>query len=743
MKHTSKYIFTSLLCSLFVYTSCYIWFENRISMDTETPQISLTDFLYEPHKITNLDPPEQLMVSQGMYSGIIKLHWTDVPNATSYRIERAVVSADSNGNYPIPEEADFSVLEKYVFNTSFNDHILSDPKPTSDYSNLYYYRVSAENISKGYESSDFTDYKAPETSGLGWLLAPPKNITAWKGKKEDSIQISWEKVPKAIGYQIYRGEKSNGLGMELLDTVKANQTSYLNTIEQTEQGVEFFYKVIAVLSNDSYSAPTGLALGYSRKEGAPEAPASISIANGNGQSTTSIKISWEPAASKEKYTTLYSVYRTSSTSSILKQVKKEITETSITDSDSLEPGVIYYYYVQSIYKNDVETIKSGFSDTGPEPEEGGVSAYGYLLSAPSDIELTDSNTPDKVIIRWTPAIRYTKKELTDPFHYVIQSSDSQDEESFEDLESISALPALINGYYSYEVPKKNFYRIVTENQETTRSSPSYIIAPTPDAPASVTATKTSSLNGLENYTYNTNEVYPVQITWTKPLNDIPYGYYIYRSTNKDSNYRRITDEPLSATTTTFLDKNETAQPGTYYYYKVVSINVLGQGNKGKIDSGYGALTREQWFREYNKTTKHSQTKLTLMHKSGNTDKLGKETAYGDISGTLYYNAQISGLSGDVQMTYTNYADYYIANTPAFGPYFVINGNTNTKAGIDTNGNMYGSVTCTGMYPGTADYGNLQIKGGAAGGGYYDVATFDLNGNPILAKKAVDWLVGEE
>ena len=182
MKHTSKYIFTMLLCSVFIFTGCYTWFENKIDMDTETPQISLTDFLYEAPKITNLDPPEQLIVSQGLYSGIIKLHWTDVPNATSYRIERAVVSADSNGVYPIPEEGDFSVLEKYVFHTNYSDHILSDPKSNSDYSKLYYYRVSAENIVKGYESSDFTDYTAKETFGLGWLLAPPQNISAWKGK---------------------------------------------------------------------------------------------------------------------------------------------------------------------------------------------------------------------------------------------------------------------------------------------------------------------------------------------------------------------------------------------------------------------------------------------------------------------------------------------------------------------------------------------------------------------------------
>ena len=60
-----------------------------------------------------------------------------------------------------------------------------------------------------------------------------------------------------------------------------------------------------------------------------------------------------------------------------------------------------------------------------------------------------------------------------------------------------------------------------------------------------------------------------------------------------------------------------------------------------------------------------------------------------------------------------------------------------------NGKMSGTVKCSGMYPGEAYYGNLEIKSGAAGGGTYGVKTFDLEGNEILSSGAVDWLVGEE
>ena len=182
------------------------------------------------------------------------------------------------------------------------------------------------------------------------------------------------------------------------------------------------------------------------------------------------------------------------------------------------------------------------------------------------------------------------------------------------------------------------------------------------------------------------------------------------------------------------------------------MNSLNQGKKSNdplTDTehkcfGWGALTREQWFREYNKTMKESQKKLTLMHK-GSLDALGEETKSGTISGTVYYKAS-GGLSGaSVTMKYTTYADFYINNDPALGVYFCLNGNSDTEITNVTSqsGSMKNSVVCTGMYPGTAYYDGIQIKGGAAGGGYYEVEIRDLNGSVVLNKDHVDWLVGED
>jgi len=69
---------------------------------------------------------------------------------------------------------------------------------------------------------------------------------------------------------------------------------------------------------------------------------------------------------------------------------------------------------------------------------------------------------------------------------------------------------------------------------------------------------------------------------------------------------------------------------------------------------------------------------------------------------------------------TNYAEFYIENEPEKGPYFILNGESNTSANMSSNGSMDGTVTSTGMYPGKVSYNGIEIKGGSAGGGTYAV-----------------------
>ena len=276
-------------------------------------------------------------------------------------------------------------------------------------------------------------------------------------------------------------------------------------------------------------------------------------------------------------------------------------------------------------------------------------------------------------------------------------------------------------------------------------------APAPYAAKSAAATKREYIAGialtadgnLNPSAANSSGVFPVKITWSAPDGGADGGYYVYRSAKQASGFRKITDSPV--TDLYYIDANDTAKTGTYYYYKVLSLNSLLQGtNYSDVACGYGALTFDQYLREHDKTIRSSQKKLTLMHKSNNLDKLGSETINGDISGTLYYNASVSGVNGVVTMKYTDYCDYYIGGDSILGPYFTFNGNTNTDANMSSNGSMNGVVTTTGMYPAKVTYNNVEIKGGAAGGGYYIVIPdgFDASKDTNNATH-VSYTVGNE
>jgi len=754
MKNNSKFVF--LIIFSLILSSCATWLQGKVNMNINTNSASLADLFREETKLESLDRPQQVYASEALYPNKIVLSWTEVENATSYIVERAIVKTkDTNGQYLMPDESDFSVINKYVLKNSFTDNILTSPSSTSEEYNFhYFYRIYAENKEEGIISEP-SDINNSETRGEGWLLACPTNVEAEKGKSTTKITVTWNPVKEAVRYSIYRGETPTSL--EIIATVYGNTCFYENQISVLEQGKEFYYKVAAINHTQNQSCLSSEAIGYSLAEGAPGIAGNVRVIEGKATSISQLEIAWdEVGKTSETAIMTYNLYRTSSQDSVYTRVKGDLTATTFTDT-SVKPGLIYYYYVQSVSTDEGVITKGAFSETSE-------TSYGYLLSPPSQIEIADGSDSETVLVVWEGSVGWEEV----PLKYNIYISSEKDGQ-YQILESQISANLNSDGYYEYETGKNPFFKISAVNENSpydTESSLSVAASPIPDAPQNVTASKTSYMT--ETLTPNSNNVYPVKITWEKPVSDNPAGYNIYRSAKPDSSFRKINENPV--TECLFIDDGieNITKSGVVYYYKVVSINSLGQGKKSNnpkleydeaaqsgeglkaINSlGYGALTRDQWFREYNKTAINSQTKLTLMHKPNDTDKLGKETVKGTISGTLSYNAVIDGLGAKITMPYTDYADFYACGDEVLGVYFLLNGNTNTSSNMSGNGSMNGNVICKGMYPGTAGYNNLGIRGGAAGAGYYDVETRDLDGNIILVNSNgnselyVDWLVGEE
>lgn len=714
-----------------VFLSCSDLFENRIAMSANTG--SLVKLVVPEEEIEKLDAPAQIFVSQADFPDRINISWSAVPGATSYRLERAVsTEKDAAGNFIPPDDGEFDVLPlcQRLYNTTHTDIILKDPSYLSEeYSYRYYYRVSAENPRLKYESSDFT--KSEEA----FLLAPPSNVMATLGEHTDKIGLTWDKAENALYYDVYRSQNSDGSSSVLIQTVFSNQNFCENTIDVADQGKDFYYTV-RTRTNTSSSVTSGIALGYALKGGAPGKVTDVKVVDkqGRGDTTDSISISWASTAGAEQY----AVYRTSSRDSSY-TLLGNTTSLTFPDKKSLQPNVYYYYQVQAFKMEGDEKVKGPFSDSGRTSKN---PAEGFILSAPANISVVKASNGGCIVefsaalgSRDCPDDSKLSAEYND-YTYKIYQSENKDS-GFTEISGIT-IPECIGGFYRVEnVPTAKFYKVST-CLGAVESEPSAVCAPAPDPARDLEVSKAQYIAGYTDSDSDANEmgVYPVKLTWTASA-DADGGYFVYRSTNADTGFKKITDEPVMKTE--YIDKNENAKAGVYYYYKVLSLNTLLQGsNYTTAKSGWGALTPRQYMLEYNKTIINSQKKLTLMHKSPDTAKLGSESANGDLSGSLSYNASLAGLGARITMHYSDYADFYANNNPDNGYYFLVTGDTNTSASMDASGSMDGTVVCKGMYPGSVGYNNIQIKGGGAGGGVYVISREGFPGS-----MNVEWTVGEE
>ena len=683
---------------------------------------SLFKLFNEEEKITKLETTSQLFVSNGQSYNSIYLIWQPVPHAVSYRIERAVVSEkDASGKFLLPQEESFSTLQNCVYSTNYIDVIIANPKNTSpEYDYCFYYRISAENEREKYEAGDFCQCQP------GSIFAAPKDITADLGLSTDAVTVRWAKASNAVQYEIYRTKAANGTGLEKIASTNANMTHYTDMISESEQGLDFYYTVLAVNSLGEKSLQGNLALGYALIAGAPAKVSSVYTQEGLGQgdTTSSITIAWTPVSSESDIK--YAVYRSSSEDSSLTVLTASNSGSTYTDTQNLKTGVFYYYKVQAWTLDDLtgEKLKSQLSDS---------IATGYLLSPPAKIE-SSKNLDGQNFIRFNKAISIEENNAVYTYQLYSDSTLDGDFSNLIGTYHSEELTEDDNGYYTVS-PETAFlyYKIKTQNSMGVQSSFSSVTSPAPFAPSSI---QVSRAEYYPDITANSSGVYPVKVSWTKPENDEPAGYILYRSNSSDTGFRKVSDSII--TDLYYFDNNDSAKAGNFYYYKVLTVNALGQGvNYSPCAYGYGALTHEQYMREYNKTVKASHKRLTYMNKSNDLDKLGEETVSGGLSGSCHYYAKTSGLGARITMHYENYAEFYISNNPALGFYFCVTGDTNTSASMDASGTMDGTMVCTGMYPGKIIYDKITIKNGAAGGGTYGIIP---DGS---SRQEVNYLIGDE
>ena len=269
--------------------------------------------------------PTGLSASQGTYSDKVVLTWNSVANASSYSIHRDGVQ---------------------IATSTTNSY--DDTTGATSYCQSYTYYVQAinnfGNISTA--SSSVTGYKALQT---------PTGLTATDSQFLSKIVVTWNAVPAATSYTLYRGITSSTGSMSIIAS-GLTSPSYDDTNTDLTYGTKYYYAVKATcaLNTTGFSnVDDGILDTPTVVIPVPNTPTGLTATDGT--STTQVTLTWTPVTSTPL--TGYKVFRNGT------QIG---TPTSATFNDTpalgAVPGTQYTYTVNAY--NAYGDSSASSSDTG-------------------------------------------------------------------------------------------------------------------------------------------------------------------------------------------------------------------------------------------------------------------------------------------------------------------------------------------------------------------------------------------
>lgn len=182
-----------------------------------------------------------------------------------------------------------------------------------------------------------------------WTKAVPK-IVAVKGVTGTSLEVSWNPVGGATGYDIYRSASASG-GYQKIASASASETRYTDAnLMMTQQ---YYYKIDAHTSGYNAAGTTGMG---EVMGGSPVSVTAITSAASNAQGV--LTITWNAV----RNITGYQIYRSASQNGTY-TLLHTITDPSVTayaDSTASD-GIAYYYKIVLMNQYHNQTIYGPFS----------------------------------------------------------------------------------------------------------------------------------------------------------------------------------------------------------------------------------------------------------------------------------------------------------------------------------------------------------------------------------------------
>ncbi|UCD28149.1 MAG: hypothetical protein JSV03_13795, partial [Planctomycetota bacterium] len=307
----------------------------------------------------SLVPPDTISASDGDYSDHVHLEWNRPEGATHFRVYRA---ESSN-----PNDATAIGPWQWQTETSYDDFNVT-PCTT------YFYRIKAGTDIYGNHG---TDVSLNYATGHSAML-PPTSVTASDGTYGDKIEVTWNSIPEAGIYRVYRNTVDDP------NTAQAQgpaitATSY-DDIYATK-GQTYYYWVKAAQGPYMVDCPTDFS---SSDAGWIDLSTPGNMTASDGTFYAHVHIDWDSVTGATHYSLARSETPTGDPDGL-----GMLTTTSY-DDETAVPGQTYYYWVQAMRQTAGGRSSTQASDTGWR-----------ALTAPTAVYATNGTYSYCVNITWS------------------------------------------------------------------------------------------------------------------------------------------------------------------------------------------------------------------------------------------------------------------------------------------------------------------------------------------------------
>ena len=607
--------------------------------------------------------------TQSRADGSLKIKWSGLDNVDYYEIWR-----DTKDAY------DYEKIDEVSDATSFIDD-------TVELGTRYYYLVRPV----------FNDGTTGEYSkSISGVALAKTNFTKIKAKSGKKVTLTWKKVSQAEGYLIYRKDSEDGKYNQIGKVTSGKTLTYTDTVKSNNK--TYTYKIQAYNTNNGKQ---GVGAYSSTKSVKTLAKAKITGITSSNEEV--LKISWKKVSGAKGYI----ISRSTSKNSGYKKIDTVTGKTSYSD-DTVKAGKTYYYKVEAYNVNSGTKGYGGASDAvaGKTAKRTKITsivstnektltikwnkitgAYGYRIKRSTDedgtykvvktIKSGNTTSYKDTSVKAGKTYYYTVETMVKTGDNICYSGDSASVEGrtakkakikyavSNGSNQIEVNWGAVSGAYGYRIKrstsKNGTYKVVATLKG--KNNTTYQDKKLKTAKTYYYKIETiNKVNGKKGYSGNsaavsaktlkTTSITAVKATGSTSVRlewkavDGASGYQIYRSTSKDSGYKKV-GQVKGKNTKKYEDK--TLEAGKTYYYQVRAY----KSNSAKNGVASFSKAQKAWTIKqvvFSQITSDSKNQVTLGWK-----KVSKAQGY-DIYRSDKSNSgfeKIASISSGSTLTYTD------------------------------------------------------------------------------------------